>query len=106
MKHFPALLTTLLLSPVAALHASDASNPNSIVILANDMSYPDAGFDDCKDILTPDLDSIAKRGIRVSVLMQWPGAIKPGQTVDTPVSSRDLIKAKQASRPNAPDKTK
>ena len=56
MKHFPALLTTRLLSPLAALHASDASNPNSIVILANDMSYPDAGFDDCKDILTPDLD--------------------------------------------------
>jgi arylsulfatase A-like enzyme len=60
------LLTALLLAPLATLHADQASRPNIIVILADDMGYADAGFNGCKDIPTPHLDSIAKNGIRFS----------------------------------------
>lgn len=64
MKPTLTLLTALLLAPLAALHAAD--KPNIIVILADDMGYADAGFNGCKDIPTPHLDSIAKNGIRFS----------------------------------------
>ena len=64
MKPTLTLLFTLLLAPLAALHAAD--KPNIIVILADDMGYADAGFNGCKDIPTPHLDSIAKNGIRFS----------------------------------------
>jgi arylsulfatase A-like enzyme len=60
------LLTALLLAPLATLHAAETSKPNIIVILADDMGYADAGFNGCKDIPTPHLDSIAKNGIRFS----------------------------------------
>lgn len=58
------LLTALLLAPLAAF--AQASKPNIIVILADDMGYADAGFNGCKDIPTPHLDSMAKNGIRFS----------------------------------------
>ena len=58
------LLTALLLAPLAAF--AQASKPNFIVILADDMGYADAGFNGCKDIPTPHLDSMAKNGIRFS----------------------------------------
>lgn len=66
MKHTLTLITALLLSPLATLHAAQASKPNIIVILADDMGYADAGFNGCKDIPTPHLDSMAKKGIRFS----------------------------------------
>ena len=66
MKHTLTLITALLLSPLATLHADQASRPNIIVILADDMGYADAGFNGCKDIPTPHLDSMAKKGIRFS----------------------------------------
>ncbi|MFM8536655.1 MAG: sulfatase-like hydrolase/transferase, partial [Planctomycetaceae bacterium] len=43
-----------------------ARPPNIIVILADDMGYADAGFNGCKDIPTPHLDSMARNGIRFS----------------------------------------
>ena len=64
MKPALTLLAALLLAPLAATHA--AGKPNIIVILADDMGYADAGFNGCKDIPTPHLDSIAKNGIRFS----------------------------------------
>jgi len=64
MKPTLTLLTALLLAPLTALHAAD--KPNIIVILADDMGYADAGFNGCKDIPTPHLDSIAQNGIRFS----------------------------------------
>jgi arylsulfatase A-like enzyme len=66
MKQTLKLLAALLLAPLATLHADQASRPNIIVILADDMGYADAGFNGCKDIPTPHLDSMAKDGIRFS----------------------------------------
>ena len=37
--------------------------PNVIVILADDMGYADIGVNGCKDIPTPNIDSLAKNGV-------------------------------------------
>ena len=62
-------LAALLLPPLAALHAADApktTKPNVIVILADDLGYGDAGCYGAspKHILTPNIDRLAKEGIR------------------------------------------
>ncbi|MFY8202468.1 MAG: sulfatase-like hydrolase/transferase [Pirellula staleyi] len=56
----------LLHLPLAALQAADspASKPNILIILADDMGYADIGAHGCKDIPTPNIDSIAVRGVR------------------------------------------
>ena len=41
-----------------------AAPPNLIVILADDLGYHDVGFNGCRDIPTPNLDSIASHGVR------------------------------------------
>ena len=78
MKTILALLmafSTLLAGPAASQvppsganeRAGDsASRPNIIVILADDMGYGDTGFNGCKDIPTPAIDSIARNGVRFS----------------------------------------
>jgi arylsulfatase A-like enzyme len=46
--------------------AENVNRPNVIVILADDMGYGDVGVHGCKDIPTPNIDSIAANGIRFS----------------------------------------
>lgn len=38
--------------------------PNALVIVADDLGYAELGVQGCKDIPTPNIDSIAQRGIR------------------------------------------
>ena len=66
MKLFFTILSALLFAPLAALHAADApiKKTNILIILADDMGYADIGVQGCKDIPTPNIDSLAKRGIR------------------------------------------
>ena len=42
------------------------SKPNMIVIMCDDLGYADVGFNGCKDIPTPNIDSIAASGVRCS----------------------------------------
>ncbi len=38
--------------------------PNFVIILADDLGYADVGFQGCQDIPTPNLDTLAREGIR------------------------------------------
>ncbi len=40
------------------------SKPNLIVIMTDDMGYADVGFNGCRDIPTPNIDRIARDGVR------------------------------------------
>ncbi|MDZ4686719.1 MAG: sulfatase-like hydrolase/transferase [Planctomycetaceae bacterium] len=50
---------------VAKADAIDrARKPNVLIIVGDDMGYADVGFHGCKDIPTPNLDKLAKGGVR------------------------------------------
>jgi arylsulfatase A-like enzyme len=44
--------------------AAEKKKPNILFIVGDDMGYADVGFHGCKDIPTPNLDSLAKSGVR------------------------------------------
>jgi arylsulfatase A-like enzyme len=46
--------------------ADSLRKPNIVIILADDLGYADLGFQGCKDIPTPCLDSLARGGVRCS----------------------------------------
>lgn len=63
------MLRSLITASVAALtitpiFADDPAPPNLVVIMTDDQGYGDVGFNGCKDIPTPHIDSIAKDGVR------------------------------------------
>src|SRR5262249_42492643 len=64
MKHltFGLMLLSLVGWPAGA--AETARKPNILVIVADDLGYADTGFQGCKDIPTPNLDALAKKGVR------------------------------------------
>jgi arylsulfatase A-like enzyme len=58
------VLTAVLLASLSALHAAE-SKPNIVFILADDMGYMDVGCFNPKTFYeTPNIDSLAKRGMR------------------------------------------
>lgn len=66
IKHTLPLLTALLIAPLAASHAADApkQKPNIIVILADDLGYETIGANGGKSYRTPNLDRLAREGVR------------------------------------------
>ena len=58
-----AAIVFVMFSDLATL-GQPVSPPNLIVILTDDQGYHDVGFNGCKDIPTPNLDSIASNGVR------------------------------------------
>ena len=66
-----SLLTAATHADTSSAGASQAlvrpgNQPNLIIILTDDQGYHDVGFNGCKDIPTPNLDSIAANGVRFS----------------------------------------
>ncbi|MCX7397650.1 MAG: sulfatase-like hydrolase/transferase [Planctomycetales bacterium] len=63
---------TILLISFAALFGSEShcaiadapKRPNIVIFLADDLGYADIGVNGCKDIPTPNIDTIAKNGVR------------------------------------------
>ncbi|QHI69807.1 sulfatase family protein [Tichowtungia aerotolerans] len=49
--------------PLIDQTAKAAEKPNILMILVDDMGYGDVGFNGCKDIPTPNIDSIAAQGV-------------------------------------------
>ncbi|MDQ3258602.1 MAG: sulfatase-like hydrolase/transferase, partial [Acidobacteriota bacterium] len=79
MKRIRSILTTLLLTLVLcvatmprAVEARQSQpsaavrQPNVIFILSDDMGYADIGSYGSKDISTPNLDRLAREGVRLS----------------------------------------
>jgi arylsulfatase A-like enzyme len=62
LSFYPALLFSLLATRVD-LPAAQA-RPNIIFVVADDMGNADTGFQGCKDIPTPNLDALARSGVR------------------------------------------
>src|SRR6478736_703111 len=66
--HMTRLALLLVCTTLAGLHtesrAADNRKPNILFIVGDDMGYADVGFQRCKDIPTPNLDSLAKSGMR------------------------------------------
>ncbi|HYT95098.1 MAG TPA: sulfatase, partial [Gemmataceae bacterium] len=58
------LVAGLLASPATAAPGTKPKRPNIIILLADDLGYADAGFQGCKDIPTPHIDSLARNGVR------------------------------------------
>ena len=61
-----AILTATLLLWTGSVHPAEpaARKPNVVFLVADDLGYADVGFHGCKDIATPNIDSLAKGGIR------------------------------------------
>lgn len=66
MSSTESMLTALLLAPLAAAHAAYAptKKPNIIVILADDLGYETIGANGGKSYCTPNLDRLAREGVR------------------------------------------
>jgi arylsulfatase A-like enzyme len=64
IKQIATLLTALLLAPMAALHAEVSPKPNIVFILADDLGYGDLACFGGKDIKTPNIDSLARDGMK------------------------------------------
>ena len=64
MKHIFAILTVLLLVPVAALHAATPAKPNIIFILADDLGIGNVGCYGADNYKTPHIDRLASGGTR------------------------------------------
>ena len=44
--------------------AASPARPNILIILADDLGYADIGVNGCRDVPTPNIDSIARNGVR------------------------------------------
>lgn len=60
MKHITFLLSLLFLASAAT--ANDTHKPNIVYLLVDDLGWSDCGFMGCKDIQTPQIDSLASQG--------------------------------------------
>src|SRR5436305_14973510 len=49
---------------VSSVLAADGKKPNIVFIVGEDMGYADEGFHGCQDIPAPNLDALAKAGVR------------------------------------------
>ena len=54
----------LLLFALPPLPAAETRKPNIVVFLSDDVGYGEFGFQGNKEIPTPNIDSIARNGIR------------------------------------------
>src|SRR5436190_6704136 len=72
LRRFAALALALatFLTPIgvhfAAYSADNPGRPNIVLVLADDMGYGDLGCYGCSDIRTPNIDSLAKQGLRLT----------------------------------------
>jgi arylsulfatase A-like enzyme len=68
MRHNLNLLAVLLLMPPTAFHAAaapqPAAKPNILLVMADDQGWGDTGYNGHPELKTPNLDALAKSGLR------------------------------------------
>lgn len=64
MRAIFTILIILRLIPVATAYPSEATQPNILVIFADDLGYGDIGVHGGKDVPTPNIDALAASGVR------------------------------------------
>ncbi len=64
MKNTMAALAFLFTALAYSNIAAGVRPPNLVIVLTDDQGYADVGFNGCKDIRTPNLDRLAKEGVR------------------------------------------
>jgi len=57
-------LCASLFTPSGLVHAAEARKPNVLIFLSDDVGWAEYGFQGGKDIPTPNIDAIAKNGVR------------------------------------------
>ena len=90
----PRLILLTLLSSFIILHSSfaaESQRPNVVLMVADDMGYGDATCYWKTDLQTPVMDEVARQGIRVPAVMQWPGVIPPNSVSDESAVHFDIF---------------
>src|SRR2546423_3962035 len=64
MRQNLPLSGALLVIICTVLQAAESTRPNVVLILADDMGYGDLGCYGCPDIKTPNIDRLARQGVR------------------------------------------
>lgn len=64
LHRFSTAVLSLSILGYLLLHTLAAAAPSIIIFLADDLGYADIGANGCKDIPTPNIDSLAKNGVR------------------------------------------
>ncbi len=64
MKHTRAFLIALFLAPLVALHATEATKPNIVIILADDLGVECLSSYDGTSLKTPNIDKLATEGMK------------------------------------------
>ncbi|HEX4150359.1 MAG TPA: sulfatase-like hydrolase/transferase, partial [Pirellulales bacterium] len=64
MTRFFAILLAIVACGCGSALAAEASKPNILLIVGDDMGFADVGFHGCRDIPTPNLDSLAASGVQ------------------------------------------
>src|SRR4051794_15182705 len=76
LLRFIALVAIFVAFPANFARADSSSKParrpNIVLILADDLGYGDLGCFGCRDIATPNIDSIAKAGVRFTQAYAYP----------------------------------
>ena len=107
MKHTLALISALLLLPVAALHSASAAKPNILHIHADDHRPDGLRALGNPLLLTPNLDSLVERGMTFThcyTMGSMIGAVcTPSRTIMLTGRSWQRIPKAPAAAPNATD---
>ena len=74
---FGLAIACLCTSSVVAIGADGKAPPNVVLIYIDDLGYGDLGVYGCKDIPTPNIDRLAREGVRCHGFLHRQSAMLP-----------------------------
>lgn len=74
-RFFTPIFATLLLAQFTPIYAAVSAKPNIIFILADDLGFAEIGANGADHYRTPNIDSIARAGVRFSHFTPRPSAV-------------------------------